>query len=77
MKRTAHSIHRTGFAIMRGVHLVAANDAAATEHRCPRCGTVYFRPQECDWCPTRAELNDRRALELQIAAQIRSEWRPS
>lgn len=20
-------------------------------HQCPRCGTEYFRDQECDWCP--------------------------
>lgn len=23
----------------------------ASTHKCPRCGTEYFRAQECDWCP--------------------------
>jgi uncharacterized OB-fold protein len=26
-----------------------------TEHQCPHCGTVYFKPQECDWCPVQTQ----------------------
>jgi hypothetical protein len=88
--RTAYSIHRTGFAVMRDVHLVAANDPGPTDYRSCSSGTVYFKPQPCDWRPDQvaravadpravrlSEANDRRALALQIAHQIRSEWRPS
>lgn len=53
MTRTAHSIHRTGMARMRDVHLSAANDQHPAEqptHSCPECGTGYFQPQSCDWC---------------------------
>lgn len=21
------------------------------EYQCLRCQTIYFKPQECDWCP--------------------------
>jgi hypothetical protein len=24
-------------------------------HECPQCGTQYFEPKECDWCPVKVE----------------------
>jgi len=29
------------------------NDTKPT-HKCPQCGTEYFAPQPCDWCPVQA-----------------------
>lgn len=37
--------------------------------RCPRCGTVYFAEQECDWCPATMAIEVEEVEQLVLPAE--------